>query len=49
MNDRGKLRTYLKVLVNLAIILVLILLLVFVVPKIVIYFMPFVQIGRAHV
>ena len=42
MNDRGKLRTYLKVLVNLAIILVLILLLVFVVPKIVIYFMPFV-------
>lgn len=42
MNDRGKLRTYLKVFVNLAIILVLILLLVFVVPKIVIYFMPFV-------
>lgn len=42
MNDRGKLRTYLKVFVNLAIILALILLLVFVVPKIVIYFMPFV-------
>lgn len=43
MSDKGKLRTYLKVLVNLAIVLVMILLLIFVVPKIIIYFMPFVM------
>lgn len=42
MTDKGKRRTYLKVFLNLAIILVLILLFIFVVPKIVIYFMPFV-------
>lgn len=43
MTDKGKRRTYLKVFLNLAIILVLILLFIFVVPKIVIYFMPFVM------
>lgn len=43
MSDRGKLRTYLKVLVNLIIALAMILLLIFVVPKIIIYFMPFVM------
>lgn len=43
MSNRGKLRTYLKVFLNLAIILVMVLLLIFVVPKIVIYFMPFVM------
>lgn len=42
MSDKGKLRTYLKVFVNLMIILILALLFIFVVPKIVIYFMPFV-------
>ena len=43
MSDKKKMRTYLKVLVNLGIILVMLLLLIFVVPKIIIYFMPFVM------
>lgn len=40
--DGGKRRTYLKVLVNLGIMLVLLLFCIFVLPRIVIYFMPFV-------
>ena len=42
MSDKTKLRTYLKVLINLSIILVMILLFIFVVPRLVVYFMPFV-------
>ncbi|MCM1125725.1 MAG: sporulation integral membrane protein YtvI [Lachnospiraceae bacterium] len=42
MSDKTKLWTYLKVLINLSIILVLCLLLIFVVPRLVVYFMPFV-------
>lgn len=42
MSDKSKLWTYLKVLMNLSIILVLFLLCLFVVPRLVIYFMPFV-------
>ena len=40
MSDKTKLRTYLKVLINLSIILVMILLFIFVVPRLVVYFMP---------
>lgn len=39
---RTSLKTYLKVLVNLGIILLLLLFCIFVLPRIVIYFMPFV-------
>jgi len=42
MTVDGRKKTYLKVLVNLGIIVVLLLLFVFVVPRIIIYFMPFV-------
>ena len=42
MTVDGRIRTYLKVLLNIGIILVLLLLFIFVVPRIVIYFMPFV-------
>ncbi len=42
MTVDGKKRTYLKVLVNLSIVAVLLLLFIFVVPRIIIYFMPFV-------
>lgn len=42
MSGQGNLRTYLKVFVNIGILLVLLLLCIFVVPRIIIYFMPFV-------
>ncbi|MDO4304047.1 MAG: sporulation integral membrane protein YtvI [Bacillota bacterium] len=42
MTVDGRKKTYLKVMVNLGIIVVLLLLFVFVVPRIIIYFMPFV-------
>lgn len=42
MSGQGNLKTYLKVFVNIGILLVLLLLCVFVVPRIIIYFMPFV-------
>ena len=42
MSDKTKLRTYLKVLINLSIILAMILLFIFIVPGLVVYFMPFV-------
>ena len=40
MSGQGNLRTYLKVFVNIGILLVLLLLCIFVVPRIIIYFMP---------
>lgn len=40
--DREQTKTYLKVFLNLGIMLVIILLFIFVVPKVIIYFMPFV-------
>ncbi len=42
MDGKGSRRTYLKVVMNLGIVLALILLCIFVVPRVVIYFMPFV-------
>ena len=42
MGEKGSVRTYLKVVVNLTIILVLLLLCIFVVPKVIALFMPFV-------
>ena len=42
MSGRGNLRTYLKVLINVGMLIVLVLLCIFVVPKVIIYFMPFV-------
>ena len=42
MSGQGNLRTYLKVFVNIGILLVLLLLCIFVVPRIIIYFLPFV-------
>ncbi len=42
MDKRGNPRTYLKVFMNLGIMLAAILLLIFVVPRIIVYFMPFV-------
>ena len=42
MSGQGNLRTYLKVFVNIGILLVLLLFCIFVVPRIIIYFMPFV-------
>lgn len=42
MDGKGSRRTYLKVFMNLGIVLALILLFIFVVPRVVIYFMPFV-------
>ncbi len=42
MDGKGSRKTYLKVVMNLGIVLVLILLFIFVVPRVVIYFMPFV-------
>lgn len=42
MSGQGNLRTYLKVFVNIGILLALLLLCIFVVPRIIIYFMPFV-------
>lgn len=42
MSEKGNLRTYLKVLINLGIMLALILCCIFVVPKVIVYFMPFV-------
>ena len=40
--DRGQIKTYLKVFVNLGIMLAIILCCIFVLPKIIVYFMPFV-------
>lgn len=42
MNGVGSKRTYLKIFINLGIMLILLLLCIFVVPRIIIYFMPFV-------
>ena len=42
MDGRGSKKTYLKILVNLGIMLVFLLVCIFVVPRVIFYFMPFV-------